>query len=134
MARVLCFVFGILYCTAGCSDSHPPDAGPGLLPVEHCERMQAWTCARRAARGDISEAEQESCLESIVGICAGAVWPPDCRPTEREGAACIEALMDGARLGESGACFPDAMACGSPPMFGPMCAPCDTPPECMLCG
>jgi hypothetical protein len=43
-------------------------------------------------------------------------------------------MADGSTLGSRGECFPDAVACGTPPVVQPGCAACDQPPECNLCG
>ncbi len=104
-------------------------------PVQHCQDKEAWTCARRRARGDLaSDAEEMACISRITATCSGASWPVGCEPTQQQSDACIAAMSDGSTLGDAGECFPDAPACGSPPLVQPGCAACDQPPECNLCG
>jgi len=102
--------------------------------VEHCQQKEAWTCARRRARGDLaSDAEEMACISRITTTCSGAAWPPGCQPTQQESDACIQAMSDGSTLGGRGECYPDSLSCGEPPIVQPGCAACDQPAECNLC-
>ncbi len=104
-------------------------------PVQHCQNKEAWTCARRRARGDLaSNAEEMACMSRITATCSGATWPIGCQPTQQQSDACIAAMRDSSTLGTRGECYPDALACGTPPTVQPGCAPCDQPPACNLCG
>jgi len=70
------------------------DGGSGAVadPVEHCINERFWKCRRDLAGGRIDEPEYNECLEPIMAVCSGAMWPPGCAPTPARSSVCIELL------------------------------------------
>lgn len=73
---------------AGCSQSHPEDLTPADAR-EHCINTEYWTCYRDLYAGRTTMAEYDVCLAAIMPMCAGAVWPAGCSPTQAESDACV---------------------------------------------
>jgi hypothetical protein len=78
--------------------------------TQHCRNAGAWRCARRRARGDITEEEERECVSMVEANCPGTNWPAGCAPTQQQADACIAAL--------------------SVDPGPPGCTTCDNPPEC----
>jgi hypothetical protein len=57
-----------------------------------CREREELTCWRRGLRRELTEKAVTECRENAIEQCKQRVWAPECRPTERQAEACINAL------------------------------------------
>ncbi|MGD8859655.1 MAG: hypothetical protein PVI30_06575 [Myxococcales bacterium] len=71
------------------------DADPdGFADLQaYCQQREELVCVRRSLRKEITIGEREECRRRAIALCAQRTWAPDCRPTERQARACINALF-----------------------------------------
>jgi hypothetical protein len=60
----------------------------------YCEEREQLVCWRRYLRGELGGGEREvnECRATAISRCQNRYWPPDCRPSERQTDACLNAL------------------------------------------
>jgi len=58
----------------------------------YCVEREDLVCVRRWNRGEISETEMNECRYDARDLCERRTWSADCRPTERQARACLNAL------------------------------------------
>jgi len=57
-----------------------------------CREREELTCWRRGLRRELTEKAVNECRANAIEQCRLRVWAPECRPTERQANACINAL------------------------------------------
>jgi len=77
----------------GCSTG----SAPGANAVGFCRDKETRICARIFAVDNDAAAHAE-CVSRIDGMCAGNSWPVGCAPTQATVNACLDALVDPARI------------------------------------
>ena len=60
--------------------------------ASYCVEREDLVCVRRGARGELSLQGVDKCRRAAREVCARRWWSPECRPTEREARACLNAL------------------------------------------
>jgi len=79
----------------GCTDD------PTFANAEaFCIDKNEWICQRRWARAEIDDAQRNSCLDMVPGMCLGTTWPTDCDPppTVSQTGACIDRLRSASQV------------------------------------
>jgi hypothetical protein len=64
---------------------------PADLP-SYCSEREQLVCVRRELRHEISIGERDDCRRAALEACSRRFWPADCRPSERQTRACLNAL------------------------------------------
>lgn len=93
------------------------EAPRGVDATEYCRIREAWLCRRQQARGELTPAQERTCIDNAVARCRSvAGWPPDCqpRPTQREAQACIDQLRRKDNLDTPVSEIPRCHLCGAP--------------------
>lgn len=60
--------------------------------ASYCVDREDLVCVRRGARGELSIQGIDECRHTAREVCARRWWSPECRPSEREARACLNAL------------------------------------------
>ena len=60
--------------------------------ASYCSEREQLVCVRRELRHEISIAERDDCRRAAIEACTRRFWPSDCRPSERQTRACLNAL------------------------------------------
>lgn len=68
------------------------DLGKTVDIESYCVDREDLVCARQRARGELSIQGETECRYAARDVCARRWWSPECRPTEREARACLNAL------------------------------------------
>jgi hypothetical protein len=58
----------------------------------YCAEREQLVCVRQALRREISTGARDDCRRRAIADCMNRSWAPDCRPTERQTRACLNAL------------------------------------------
>jgi hypothetical protein len=58
----------------------------------YCIAREDLVCVRRGERGELSAVGVDKCRRDALEVCPRRWWSPECRPTEREARACLNAL------------------------------------------
>ncbi|MDH5671684.1 MAG: hypothetical protein OEZ06_06015 [Myxococcales bacterium] len=59
---------------------------------EYCKEREELVCVRRWLRKELTDEARDDCRREALSLCERRVWRPDCRPTERQARACLNAL------------------------------------------
>lgn len=68
------------------------DLGKTADIQSYCVAREDLVCARRRARDELTKQGETDCRYAARDVCARRWWSPECRPTEREARACLNAL------------------------------------------
>lgn len=68
------------------------DRGAPADLQSYCIEREDLTCVRRWHRNEINETQMNECRYDARETCARRTWSADCRPTERQASACLNAL------------------------------------------
>ncbi len=94
------------------------DLGQPVDFESYCVEREDLVCVRQWERREITERQRDECRRTARDMCAQRSWLPDCRPTEREARACLNALRSRETLAipedEIDECGTDAL-CGARP-------------------
>ncbi len=60
--------------------------------TEYCKEREELICVRRALRKELSTEQRDDCRREAMDACDRRFWAPDCRPTNRQAQACLNAL------------------------------------------
>jgi len=58
----------------------------------YCRQREELVCTRRYLRKEITAETRDICRWDAIDACQRRVFPPDCKPSERETQACLRAL------------------------------------------
>ena len=68
------------------------DSGDFADIVDYCQEREELICVRRALRKELSTEERDDCRREVIDLCERRAWSADCRPTNRQADACLNAL------------------------------------------
>lgn len=60
--------------------------------VPYCREKEQLICWRRGLRDELSESKVVDCRRKAIKDCESRFWSSDCRPTQRQAQACLNAL------------------------------------------
>jgi hypothetical protein len=79
--------------TPGAVGSCGNDSLSGQADLQsYCSEREQLVCVRRNLRREITDGERDECRLAAIQQCASRSWAPECRPTERQARACLNAL------------------------------------------
>ena len=86
----------------------------------YCQQRGELTCVRRFLRKEITATERDACRWNAIDTCAMRSFSPNCRPSERQTRACLNALSSLDSLSTQESDLPD---CNTNALCGAKVAP-----------